>query len=334
MDGAAGFIVAGLPSAGGFQWVVGLVLLYDLLAFAAQPLAGQLVDRTGHSRAALVLAVLLMGAALMVPGGALVSVGLAGAGSALFHVAGGSVVLRLRPGSAGAAGVFSAPGVVGLATGSLLAGGAGAVATIFFVVALGGLAVVFAKARLPRAAARTHEPAGLEAHDVIMMVLLGAVAVRSAVWTAWEMALHGEAAMLLATAVAAGVGKLLGGMLADRIGWRRWAVGALAMSAGLLALGPNQPLAFLVGIGLLQSTTPVLLAAASVFLPGREGLATGLVLGLGVAAGGVAVMLGLGPPITGPPGVVAVLALLAVALAWGLRGKRFAEVVVRSRTAG
>jgi FSR family fosmidomycin resistance protein-like MFS transporter len=104
---------------------------------------------------------------------------------------------------------------------------------------------------------------------------------------------------LATTIILAGaVGTLIGGSLADRIGGRSVVVGSLLMSIPVLLLFGGFPgqISFLIGavFGLLSdSSLAVTLVAAQRLLPGKTGIASGLILGLGFVTGG------LGVPVSG-----------------------------------
>ena len=158
-----------------------------------------------------------------------------------------------------------------------------------------------------------------EDHDLIVVALLAAIALRSALWSAFEWVLAGNLPLLLLAALAAGAGKLIGGALADRLGWRRWTIGALAIAAPLLVIGPGSVVTFLIGLALLQSVTPVALATVAKMLPGRPGVAAGLSSGLPIAVGGLFVFGGLGPFIAAPLVTVSLIAGIGAVMWWGLR---------------
>jgi FSR family fosmidomycin resistance protein-like MFS transporter len=166
---------------------------------------------------------------------------------------------------------------------------------------------------------RPSSPHHFEGHDLVMLALLAAIALRSAVWSSLEFLFAGRYELLLAMALAAALGKVAGGALADWIGWRRWAFGSLALAAPLLALGSQHMIALLAGIALLQSATPVALAASARLLPGRPATAAGLALGLAIAIGGLPVASGLGAAIGAPVSLAALLTAAALALWWAVR---------------
>ncbi len=95
-------------------------------------------------------------------------------------------------------------------------------------------------------------------------------------------------ATVLGLALAASAGKMLGGVVGDRIGWMRSAGASLALAGPLLALGLGDLRSAAAGLLLLQATTPLTLKALHRVLPDRPGFAFGLpsaVLVLGAAPG-------------------------------------------------
>ncbi|MFL5803996.1 MAG: MFS transporter [Roseiflexaceae bacterium] len=158
-----------------------------------------------------------------------------------------------------------------------------------------------------------------EGHDIVMLVLLTGIALRSAVWTSLQFLFEGRYETLLMMALAAAIGKIVGGVLADRLGWRRWAIGALLLAAPLLALGGRNMFLLLPGVALLQSATPAALAMTWRLLPRQPALAASLGLGLAIAIGGIPTLGGLGPALGAPPILIGVLLAAALALWWALR---------------
>ena len=100
------------------------------------------------------------------------------------------------------------------------------------------------------------------------------------------------------TILSGATGTLVGGLFVDRIGARRLLVGSFSLLVIPLVLltqfpGP-QAFVFAMALGFLgDAGLAVPLAAAQRLLPGRTGVASGLILGLGFVTGGI------GVPITG-----------------------------------
>jgi FSR family fosmidomycin resistance protein-like MFS transporter len=213
---------------------------------------------------------------------------LIGLGSAFLHAGGGAVAIQIRPGRASQIGGFAAFGVVGLSLGTLASAVFSLKTVVLFVLALVVIALLILLWK-PRLAAISHAldadpfaPAGW----TVAVLLLAAVALRSLTWTGVQTSQHVVTALQLA--LAAGTGKLLGGFLSDRLGWRTWAVAALLGALVLLGFGGSLGVAVLAGVALLQSLTPLSMAAMGRHMPHSPALASSLANGLGVMMGGVA----------------------------------------------
>ena len=254
-----------------------LFLLYNLLAVGAQPILGLVVDWSRQPRVAAVAGCLVMALATVIADcWPLLTVCLAGVGNAIFHLGAGSICLNLTPGRATAPGIFVAPGALGLFVGTYLARTGDFVAWPF-VLALTVLSAVAAALPLPPSARTTAEREAVPLPVLLPLVLLLAcVGVRSLVGFGVELPWKSEftlAVWLVALVVA---GKALGGVLADRFGWGRVAVGALAVATPMLAFGAATAGPAMAGMFLLNLSMPVTLAATANLLPGRPAFAFGL----------------------------------------------------------
>lgn len=328
-DGAAGLLIGGLPHVMTAERVALLVLLYNLLAFGGQPLMGMLADHMRRPRVVALGGLLLLAAALVASGRPELGIVLAGLGSAAFHVGGGALALCATRGRAAGPGLFAAPGVVGLAAGGALAI-AGYDARWAFIALLACLGVAILVLKLPPLPYRKAGPprrlaeatVEFDRHDLVMLLLLAGIALRSVVWNVTELLVAGRVDMLLALALAAAAGKILGGSLADWVGWRRYTLAALALAAALLAFADRNLWLLLGGVALLQSTTPAALAASGRLLPRSPATAAGLALGLAIALGGLPIAVGLGPPLTALAPWLALAAALALGGGLVARSKR------------
>jgi hypothetical protein len=274
--------------------VIAWIVSYDALAFLLQAPIGLAADRLRSDRElglvglGLVLASLAIG--LLVPGaGALV----AALGNALFHVAAGASVLRRSGARAAEIGLFVGPGATGLLLGIVLGRSD---APVRIAIALALLAGGYGVARwVPRVELVRSSENAAPPRVFALSVLLGCglllltVAARSIVgdtvtslWRAQPVAIG------LGLALASSAGKMLGGAVADRVGWGLCAGGSLLLAGPLLALGLADPRAAAAGLLLLQATTPLTLKALHCVIPQRPGFAFGLpsaVLVLGAAPG-------------------------------------------------
>ena len=280
-----------------------LILVYDLLAFAPQFAIGLVTDRLRAPRPVLQAGLVLtaVGAALL-PLGAVPAMLTVAVGNALFHVGAGVFALSVDPQRAAPAGVFVAPGALGLGLGIWLGHTESFVAWPF-VLALAACLVVSALAASPElpytpraargpaaspeaAAAReatgvarktdTATDAPLAMGWLVTGLLLASIAVRAFVGMGGSHALPKGALVALGLPLAAFGGKALGGFFADHVGWIRTGVGALVLSAPLIAFGGASVPVVLAGLFFFQMTMPVTLAAAVRVTPRRPAFAFGL----------------------------------------------------------
>jgi MFS transporter, FSR family, fosmidomycin resistance protein len=317
-DGAAGLLLGSLATNSSATQITLLVLIYNALAFGSQPLIGYFADSLRSPRVFASGGMALLAASLIIRalGFSEVAVFMAGVGSAAFHVGAGALTLRSCGGRSDAAGLFAAPGVIGLAIGGALAVSGHYLYLPFFVSLLAFIFLIQAWP-IPLGEASISKPTKepiFESHDWIMIGLLTAVALRSLLWTSFQLASAGQITALIALGVAAGVGKIVGGFAAEHLGYRRWTLLTLFIAAPLLAFAGKKLALLLPGVALLQSSIPCSIAAMARLLPARPATATGLVLGLAVALGGLPTLLTIPPALT--PAAALIVILVAAVGFW------------------
>ncbi|MCY2991127.1 MAG: hypothetical protein NTY19_25095 [Planctomycetota bacterium] len=311
-----------------------LLLLYNLLAFGVQPILGLIVDWSQRPRAAAFVGCLLVAAATAGnEGWPRVAVCLAGVGNGVFHLGAGSICLNLTPGRATAPGFFVAPGAVGVFAGTYL-GLAGSFMAWPFVLALTLICACLVMIPPPRIPPPVKEPEAVSFPVSIPVVLiLACIGIRSLVGSGVELPWKDEFSLAFGLVVLVVIGKALGGVLADWLGWGRVAIGALAVATPLLAFGAANAGAGLTGTFLVNLSMPVTLAAIANLLPGRPAFAFGLTC-LALEIGTLPVTLPVEEAdVFGRPWIVfATMSVAAIALYIGLRlafqrwPARFADV--------
>jgi len=285
-DAVAGFLVVRVLMLNSIP-PVDYILLYNALAFGLQPVAGMIVDTFKFPRGATAIGLFLSALSLILAWSSLLwGILFAGLGSAIFHVGGGSLALTSTPGRAAGPGIFAAFGVVGLAIGSQLAFyfSVVTIATFFLALLMLAVAVWF----FPLDSGMFSKPAPIPEGTNIEWLAFGlvlAVALRSLVWTGIQPDMAGYSQLALFIALAAGFGKLAGGFLADHFGWRTYILTTMLMSILSLTVHTESIWLLIAGIFLLQSITPLSLAALGQLMPASPALASSLVLGVGVLLG-------------------------------------------------
>ena len=327
--------------------------LYNLLAFAVQPLLGLGADHYRVSRSLAAGGALVVAAAVglaWIPGTVFAAVAVVGLGNAFFHVGGGVISLKAAPGRATPLGVFVAPGAAGVVAGTLVGRAGGPV--WLFALALVPLAAGVLALPAPRFAGASSRdgdsssrPAGARERpagtgprlagtatreagggiELIVLLLLFVVAARAWVGMAVVLPWKSDAWLLAGLTTGVVLGKALGGVLADRFGWRSVGVSALLVSIPLLALGPASAAAGITGTFVFNMTMPITLVAVAHALPGHEGFAFGLTC--------LALFVGSAPVLIAGPGMSAATlvpaALVAAAALWVGLGRLLPRPVAR-----
>ena len=277
------------------------VLMYSVLAFVSQPLTGMMADglKARHwllvvSSLLLTLAVavasliaLLMTEALKVMEGAtgewllmLVAV-LLGAGNSFFHVWGGKQTVVFMGNDMRALGVFVSTGALGLSVGFVCCSWVLLYALLLAVVAL---AIVYLRSEecgmwseewgvRSEVAPRSLSP--LSAWTAVVLLMLF-VAYRSFTGEVFSRGITKSQTLILVIGAVSMLGKMAGGWIAHCVGILLSMAVVLA-GVGLCLLFRGDSVAvLLMGIFLMNCTMPVTLFLANDVLPGREGLAFGL----------------------------------------------------------
>lgn len=298
-----------------------IVLAANTTSSLIQPLFGYLADRTAR-RWILPVSVLLSAVGLGFMGlapsyaAALVLVMITGLGVASYHPEGYRTATAVA-GDRRATGVsiFSTGGNIGIALGPPLltallttyglSGSLGMLVPGLLVAGLFTVALPRLSAPAPAVARARARATGAQTMVGGMALLILVVAIRS--WTQlgfttfmpfyWTSVLHGDPRLtgtLLAVFLGSGaIGTLVVGPVADRIGIRRYVVGVFVLAIPL-ALGflfvSGGPLVFillaLLGF-VLVSTFTVSVVLGQSYLPRHPGMASGLIVGFAIGAGGL-----------------------------------------------
>ena len=279
------------------------ILLYDVVAFAFQLPVGIALDKLDKNSLAAMLSYALVGGGVLL---SLVPVALfewlavllLAVGNALFHCAGGLCVLTISQKHAGPSGIFIATGAVGVFLGTFSAQYGR------LQVAFSLLVLLFLCASITRVVQKVNKkywnihnvpfaiPEFSSRTLLAIFLLCFVVALRS--YTGMVMAFPWKSEMLLLALSVFGVfvGKALGGMVADRIGFRTTAIFSLIAAATLFVPSWEMPLMGLLAVFFFNFTMAITLASLSNILHEAKGTAFGLA-SFSLAIGALPALLGL-----------------------------------------
>lgn len=264
------------------------LFIYNLLAFGGQYPFALWIEKSGSHKqfitAAYILNLLALILFAFLPHLSIVLIGVA---SAIYHVAGGTVCAREN--KALNIGLFAAPGVAGLIAGGYLAW-AGYRLDLLLQLLTGSFLLCLFLLKIPAGRSEkentdTRPSAFPDRHDLVMILLLTVISLRSAVWNIFQLIHENNYSWLIAIAVAAFAGKIAGGWIADRIGWRLYIFISLFTATPLIHFFRHELLLFCIGIGLLQSGIPATTSLLIQSVKGKTERGIGLSFGAALILG-------------------------------------------------
>lgn len=279
--------VLGESGQGSMEVVALSILLYDIVAFTLQLPIGIALDQLDKNSYAALLSYASVGAGVvlsLVPIALLEwpAILLLAIGNALFHSAGGLSVLNISQKHAGPSGIFIATGAIGvfLGTQSAQMGRlqiAFSLLVLLFLCALITLVVQKVNKKYWNVHNVSFDIPRLSSNTLLAIALLSlVVALRS--YAGMVMAFPWKSEMLLLVLSIIGVfaGKALGGVVADRIGFRTTAIFSLIVAATLFVPSWEIPVMGLLGVFFFNFTMSITLASLANILPNAKGTAFGL----------------------------------------------------------
>lgn len=292
------------------------LFLYNFCAFALQMPFGVVLDMLGVSKSEkkeqLALDFALTGVLFTIVG-AFVHPVLLGIGNALFHVGGGvgSVKEDAQKGWQGRGlGVFVAPGALGLYLGTVIAKKdfwqAGILACMMLLILGSMLAGVLLRRKLQGGQeaelsqmlqANTLTASGTMAVGMVMLCCLSVVILRSYIGMAVSFSWKEIPILGLLSVLAVVGGKVAGGFLAARFGYRKTIILSLGLAA-VCYLGLEAVPFGIAALLLFNMTMPMTLYLLIKTLPGVEGFGFGL-LTFGLFLGFLPVYFGMELPVSG-----------------------------------
>lgn len=268
--------------------LVGIFLTYNVLAFLTQPLTGLLSDRMERKHWLLLASVLLLTMAVLATsvvmalgtsalGMTLVAVML-GMGNSLFHVWGGKQVAVKTNNDMRALGVFVSTGAFGLALGFVFFSWPLLYVFLLLICLLAVAVVQESEDGIPEIGDGSQETRNWSRLLVLLAVigLMVAVMLRSFVGEAFSSGITKSSMMVLLIGALSMLGKMAGGWVAKKMGIVRMLVMVVLVVLGCYLCRGCGITMLLVGLFAVNCTMPVTLYLVNLVLPGKEGLAFGL----------------------------------------------------------
>ena len=286
-DFAAGFMLANYTLTHNNSDAFLFIVIYSIIGFGGQLPVGFWVDHKKQVKpfafASLILLLLAVMAYFISAETGIIVSGLA---SAFVHVTGGAICLQVNENKTGPLALFTAPGVLGLTLGGVL-GQYGVWQLAIIGVLIIPVAFLIIKTKLPSYQQQEKKESELDAHDWLMLSILLIMCFRSFIFDVINRVAHDFENGILIIGIAAFAGKIIGGFVADRIGWKKFVYISLPLALLLFQFGKENIYALAFGIACLQSSVPVTLLLMSRSLPQYPATATALSLGTSIALAGL-----------------------------------------------
>jgi predicted MFS family arabinose efflux permease len=153
------------------------------------------------------------------------------------------------------------------------------------------VAFLILKNNLPVYKTPEQKQSELDAHDWIMLGILLIMCFRSFVFDVINHVAQQYPNGILIIGISAFAGKIIGGFVADKIGWKKFVYITLPIALVLFQFGKENIYALSFGIACLQSSVPITLLLMNKSLPMYPATATALSVGTSIALAGLPVYL-------------------------------------------
>ena len=238
------------------------VIIYNFFAFAFQVPMGYIIDKLKMYKYVGVIGFCLIGICYLVgKGNPIILASLVGIGNGLFHLEGGVSAYNSSKGKAFLNGFFVAPGALGIFLGTFFYN---ELSITYVPIALIGIAIIlmsfvqkdkleYVENEQENIAKNGNKYRTLDILYIIILIGISII-VRSigggAIKYAWKPANELCIGMIYVTCVV--LGKMFGGLIADKIGLKKTVVGALLLACISLIIGFNSPFFGCLGIFLFN----------------------------------------------------------------------------------
>lgn len=277
--------------------IVAFFILYNLLAFAFELPFGFIADKLNKNGIVSAVGCLSIAIAFITFKVPILSCILLGVGNALFHVGGGIDVLNISNRKATLPGIYVSTGAIGLYIGQKFYQFFNMYYFICPVIMLVSAALLLYLYNLIKNKYKiNNEKIVKEKVDkrkiVIAIMLVIVVCIRGYMGLILDFDWKRESILAIISIICVVLGKMLGGVIGDKIGWKKISAISLILASILFVFAWKCPICGLIAILLFNMTMPLTLTALSNMFPQKKGVAFGLTT-LGLFIGAFPVLIGL-----------------------------------------
>ncbi len=297
------------------------VVLYDFFAFAMQLPIGIIADKVNKNALCSAFGCAIVAVAYVIKGFGIIPCIVAGIGNSLFHIGGGIDVLNISNKKAAPSGIFVATGAMGIFLGGKSQKlGFNNYVLMILMLLVGAQILYWLYKKIKNEV--TNEPivklSLTAAQKISIVCLVTTVVIRSYVGSILAFDWKADIGFAILAVCAVVFGKMLGGIIGDRIGFKSISLISLVTSACLFLFAFESPIIGILAILLFNMTMPITLTALSNILNNNKGMAFGL-LTLALFIGIVPIFLGYTKVMFNPFGLFAITMFSAFVLYEGVK---------------
>ena len=271
------------------------ILIYDLVAFALQLPIGIIADKLNKNALIACIGCLLVAISYAFFKNGYIAAVVTGLGNALFHVGGGIDVLNISNKKAALSGIFVSTGAMGVFLGmqSYTYGFNMYFIPILLMLFMATiLFILYTKIKDKVSNEEMIIPNLSKAEIFVIACLIITVCMRSYVGMILKFSWKTTFLIGLISTFAVIFGKMFGGIIGDRIGYKRISIISLGLSSILFLFGFDNMVCGLLAMLFFNMTMPITLTALSNILNNNKGMAFGM-LTLALVIGALPAFFGL-----------------------------------------
>ena len=297
------------------------ILIYNFFAFAMQLPIGIMADKINKNAICSAIGCLLVAIAFGFSNYGIIACLIAGIGNAMFHVGGGIDVLNISDKKATLSGIFVSTGAMGI----FLGGEPGTIGfdkyyivVLILLISAITLLWLYKQIRDKVINEEVITPKINTNEIIIVTCLIFTVIVRGYVGLILSFEWKSSFILALISIFAVVFGKMLGGIIGDKIGFLKISLISLIVSSFLFIFAFNNSVMGILAILFFNMTMPITLTALSNILFNNKGMAFGL-LTVALFIGAVPVFFGYTSMIFNPIGLFVTTIISAIILYIGIK---------------
>ena len=255
------------------------VIAYNFFAFAVQLPVGIIADKINKNAICSAVGCLLVSLGFAFYNNAILAAIIAGIGNSLFHVGGGIDVLNISDKKATPSGIYVSTGALGVFLGSLSGKyGFNKYYIVHILLLLSFIALIYLYTKIKDKVSNVETKYdNISISEVIAIIcLMITVCIRSYVGMILNFSWKSNIVLAVIAILSVVFGKMLGGIIGDRIGFKKISVISLLLSGILFIFAFNNPALGILAILFFNMTMPITLTALSNILNNGKGFAFGL----------------------------------------------------------